>query len=218
VVTIQEVDAMLKHIGSPIRYWGRSEVKELCNVLMPGEQIKHCINGRYEGGFGMLCASDQRILLIDKKPLYLTLEDIRYDMVAEVDFHIRLLDSTMSIVTPTKKFGFLGFRQNRMRAMTTYIQNRVMEFRQMHMMGDMPRQDNSVPITQDTTMQAAPAVTTRVLDPVSLNYQYSTSTPDPNFYSQVTDTSGVTPIQFRMTNPYTKLPLMIRRRVGRFSS
>ena len=177
MITSHEVQRQLQAIGADFRYWGRSEMHELEHILVPGENIRYCLNGRYEGGFAMLCITDQRIVLIDKKPLYLTLEDIRYDMVAEVDYSQRLLNSTIQICTVNKKLAFTAWKRHTLRQATSYIQNRVMEFRQQHMM--QPAEDNGM-------------------------------------RQQVKTEFGVNSLVHRVTNPYTKVPLMMRRRVSRF--
>lgn len=177
MVTQQEVERQLRSIGENFRYWGHAEAAELQHVLVPGETIMYCINGRYEGGFAMLCITDQRIILIDKKPLYLTMEDIRYDMVSEVDFSQRLLSATIAICTVNKKLIFSTWKAHILRKATSYLQNRVMEFRQ-HMMS-----------------------------PVPINFpDAAVSNAEPKVQALV----------HRVTNPYTKVPLMMRRRVSRF--
>ncbi len=180
MVTHHEVQRQLKAIGANFRYWGRSEVRELEHILMPGENINYCLNGRYEGGFAMLCITDQRIVLVDKKPMYLTLEDFRYDMVSEVDFSQRLLDATIAVMTVGKKLMFTAIKAQQLRKATMYIQTRVMEFRQQYM---MPQ--------QQSTAMGIPFIQT----PVDV---------------------AVRSLEHRITNPYTKVPLMMRRRVSRF--
>jgi hypothetical protein len=86
MVTFATVEQQLKAAGCNFRFWGRSELRELCNILLPGETIAQAVNGQYEAGFALLCATDFRVLLIDKKPKYLTLKDIRFDMITELDF------------------------------------------------------------------------------------------------------------------------------------
>ncbi|MFZ1324348.1 MAG: PH domain-containing protein [Candidatus Saccharimonadales bacterium] len=182
MVTHQEIERQLKAIGAEFRFWGRAEVKELEHILVPGENIVYCLNGRYEGGFAMLCITDQRVVLVDKKPFYLTLEDVRYDMVSEVDFSQRLLDATITVCTVNKKLIFTALKAQLLRKATSYLQNRVMEFRQQHMM----------PFYEQNMMG------TFIQTPVS-GY-----------------TQPVNAIEHRITNPYTKVPLMMRRRVSRF--
>lgn len=178
MITHHEVQRQLKDIGADFRYWGRSEARELEHVLVPGEKIVYCLNGRYEGGFAMLCVTDQRIILIDKKPFYLTLEDIRYDMVAEVDFSQRLLDATITVCTVNKKLIFTALKIQQLRKATMYIQNRVMEFRQQYMMPNQETRYIQTPLMGQTI--------------------------------------AVNAIEHRITNPYTKVPLMMRRRVTRY--
>lgn len=179
MVRMSIIDDQLKAIGAEFRYWGRAEARELRNVLVEGEQIMHCLNGRYEGGFAMLCATDRRLLLIDKKPLYLTIEDVRYDMIAEVDFSHSLLDATIRICTVNKKVRFTSLRGANLRKLTAYLQDRVMETRHQSM--------------QPTHIQL-PA------------------------YQLGTDGGGVAQLQYKATNPYTRVPLMMRRKVSRFYS
>lgn len=180
MITHNEVLRQLKAINAEFKFWGRGEIKELEHILVPSETIAYCMHGRYEGGFAVLCVTDMRILLIDKKPFYLTLEDLRYDMVSEVDFSRRLVDSTITVCTVNKKLNFTSFKGQILRKATAYIQGRIMEFRQQYMMTD-----NHIPA-------------------------------EGLINSQQPDPAGVNSIQHRITNPYTKVPLIMRRRASRF--
>lgn len=177
MVTHQEIERQLKAIGAKFTWWGRGEARELEHIIMPGEKIMYAINGRYEGGFAMLCITDQRAVLIDKKPLYLTLEDIRYDMISELDFSQRLLDATITIISLNKTLQFTALKINTLRQATSYLQARVLELRQT------------------------------VVSPVTTSLQKMISgTGEPQVNS----------LTHRVTNPYTKVPLMMRRRVSRY--
>lgn len=130
MVTLQDVEQRLAKAGLKNRYWGRAEVRELRNIIMPQETIFHAVNGRYEGGGALLVATDRRLLLIDKKPMFLNLHDVRYDMIAEVDYFARLLDATVSIRTLNKQLRFRTMRQAALRRLTGAVQEAVMELRQ----------------------------------------------------------------------------------------
>lgn len=130
MVSKKSVFTQLKDIGVSTNSWGSAEIHELPHILVPGEKVTNLVNGWYENGFATLVATSHRLLLIDKKLFNLTLEDIRYDMIAEVDFRNRLLDSTVVINTINKKLTFTSIRQGRLRHLTTYIQHKVMELRQ----------------------------------------------------------------------------------------
>ena len=100
---------------------------------MDSETIAFCVNGHYQGGFALLCATDHRLLLIDKKPMnYLTVEDVRFEMISEFDYSHRLLDATIHICTATKTMAFTSWNQQRLRALLSYVQQRVVEIRQYY--------------------------------------------------------------------------------------
>jgi hypothetical protein len=129
MVSMQSIDAQLDALGIKFRLIGRPEIEELQHILVPQERILQCINGLYDGGVALLCATDQRLLLVDKKPWFLTLEDIGYDMISEVDYRARLLDATTTIHTPSKMLNFRSWHQPRLRMLTSYVQQRIMELR-----------------------------------------------------------------------------------------
>jgi hypothetical protein len=192
MVHLSEVEKQLKRIGADFKFWGKPEMRELQHILVPGEQITHCLNGRYDGWFAMMCSTDMRLLLVDKKPMYLTVEDIRYDMISEVDYSHRFLDAMTRVCTPNKTILFKSMKHKELRALTGYVQQRVMELRQMQSYQQAPATDNGMGQQQGQVAPASP------------------------FASQVAQPQQVRPLQYMATNPYTKIPLMMRRRISRF--
>jgi len=130
MVSFREVEEQLKRVGCNYRLWGRAEIRELSNVLMPEEIIAQAVNGSYEGGFAMLVVTNYRVLLVDRKPMLLTIEDIRYDMISEVDYHNRLMGATVRVFTPMRNLVFSSWSNVRLRKCVNYMQQRVMEIRQ----------------------------------------------------------------------------------------
>lgn len=129
MIDLRIIEEQLFKVGMRNRFFGRPEVKELCHVLSKNETIRHAVMGQYEGGFALIVATDHRVLLIDKKPWFLTMEDIRYDMVSEVDFCARLLDSSISIVTINKTLIFTSWHRESLRKLVKFVQQRVTEIR-----------------------------------------------------------------------------------------
>jgi hypothetical protein len=183
MVSLHEVETQLQHVGCNFKIWGRAEIRELSNVLMPDEKIAQAVNGTYEGGFAMLVVTTYRVLLVDRKPMLLTIEDIRYDMMAEVDFSNRLLGASIRIFTPMRNLVFNSWSNTRLRKCVNYIQQRVMEIRQHGFTGE-PLQSQSVGVPQPL----------RALDPQLAAPGQQAATP------------------YRAMNPYTKTPLLSRRR------
>jgi hypothetical protein len=192
MVTLDQVEEQLKKIGSNFRFWGRPEIRELATILMQDEIIEGAVNGRYENGFALLCITNHRLLLIDKKPMFLTLEDIRFDMVTEMDYSARLLDSTVHIITPSRKLSFNSWSQHRLREILNLTQQRVMEVRQHYMMRQF--QPAQQPIQALNPEYSAPMVG-------GLAIQGNLGTGQ-----QMNMSMAPYP------NPYTKTPLLMRRR------
>jgi Bacterial PH domain len=182
MVSLHEVEKQLQHVGCNFKVWGRAEIRELSNVLMPEEKIAQAVNGSYEGGFAMLVVTSYRVLLVDRKPMLLTIEDIRYDMMAEVDFHNRLLGATIRIFTPMRNLVFNSWSNARLRKCVNYIQQRVMEIRQHGLPGQSLQGQQTIGVPQPLT---------------GLMPQLATP--------------GQAPYAAPM-NPYTKTPLLTRRR------
>ena len=129
MVTRQEVVNQLDGIGSNFQGWGRTEIAELYKLLWPNEVIKYAINGYYDGGFALLCVTNLRVLIIDKKPLSFTVEDLRYDMIAEVDYCSRVITAKLDIITPLRTLVFTTWVKYALRNSSQYIQQRLMALR-----------------------------------------------------------------------------------------
>lgn len=181
MVSMQQVEEQLKHVGCNFKLWGRAEIRELSNVLMPEEQIAQAVNGTYEGGFAMLVVTNYRVLLVDRKPMLLTIEDIRYDMISEVDYSNRLAGATVRVFTPMRNLVFSSWSISRLRKCVNYVQQRVMEIRQHNMVAQQQMQ------TQAGVPQPL----------ASLNPQFAAG-----------QQAGYQPPM----NPYTKVPMLSRRR------
>jgi hypothetical protein len=130
MVSTQSVDKQLKRLGFKKHGWGQHEVGELHNILLPDEEIHELVNGFYEGGFALLVATDVRVLLVDKKPLnYLTVEDLRFDMINEMDYSHRLLGAQINIATGNKTLKFSSLNQQRLRKLIGHVQHSMAEIK-----------------------------------------------------------------------------------------
>lgn len=132
MVTLRYVEEQLERLGCNFKFVGRAEIRELPTILLPEERIEGAVNGRYTGGGALLVVTNLRLLLIDRKPFFLTIEDIRFDMIAEIDFNSRLLNSSAIIITPAQRLTFSSIGQQRLRQMVGFIQQKVLEARQNH--------------------------------------------------------------------------------------
>lgn len=132
MVSLKSVEQQLKDIQFNTRSWGRAEISELPNILLDDEKIFECVNGMYEGGFALLVATNIRLLLIDKKPMkFLTVEDLRFDLINQIDYSHRLMGAKIIISAGNKNLRFTSYNQQRLRKLIHHIQHRMAEVKTM---------------------------------------------------------------------------------------
>lgn len=199
MIAKQVIDRQLRDIGVAPRFFGRAELRELSHILFEGEIIRHLIVGHYEGGWATLCATDRRVLLVDKKPFYLTIEDIRYDMVSDVQYNYRLLNGSICLGTVHKTIRFIGYNHEKLRALTNYVQEQVMHAR------SQPGQATEPPHTEPAE---SPQYVTLSREAYR-QLQAQDEGDAPNMLAR----TQVSPL-----NPYKKTPVIMRRRIPRFYS
>jgi hypothetical protein len=145
------IEARIDKLGFKHSRWFKAEINELQHVLMDNEKIIVLACGRYFGSFALLVATDQRLLLIDKRMFFMTIEDTRYDMISEINYNTQLYSANVTVYTinKTHKFTSIKHRQQ-LRDLTNYVQKRVMEFRQQQ-----PSDTSTVPDSLRRTQSPA---------------------------------------------------------------
>lgn len=130
MVHISIIQAQLTQLGVKLSRWFKPEIKELQHILMDNEKIIAASPGRYFSGFALLIATDQRLLLIDKRVFFMNVADTRYDMISEINFSTRVYDATIHIFTVNKQHNFTTFKyKKQLRELTSYVQQRVWDLR-----------------------------------------------------------------------------------------
>jgi len=129
MISLLKIEEQLHEIGFRAHGWGRGEIKELCKILADDEVILQCVNGYYQNGFAMLIATSQRLLLVDQKPMFLTIEAVWYDKIGQIEYNHRLLNSNLCISSPSKDIRFTSMNQIRLRQILAYAQEKMIAAR-----------------------------------------------------------------------------------------
>jgi general stress protein 26 len=104
-----QIKAELKAAGAGSIAMLTPEVHELVRLLHPDEHIGGVIYGSYPAGLAWLVATDKRVIFIDRKPFFSTIDELTYDIVTgtsmnragiaySVILHTRVTDYTMRFV------------------------------------------------------------------------------------------------------------------------
>lgn len=99
----EQLNRQLRALGADWADLRFPETRAILYVLHPGEQVRGIVYGRYkqdEGrlvGRGVLIATDDRVLLLDKKPSYVKLEEIVYDAISGLTYSRVLFSATIKV-------------------------------------------------------------------------------------------------------------------------
>lgn len=178
--TIQKQLKKIKFGGTP---WNQAELRELPKIIHKDENISECVNGLYEGGVALLVATEMRLLLIDKKPLnFLTVEDLRFDMINEIDYSHRLMGATITISTGSKTLKFTSLNQPRLRHLISLVQEHMSdgkkqqaekaETQQQHL-EEINKQLQMYLLAQHQQLQQAPTPASPKPDPQLSDYLFA---------------------------------------------
>lgn len=228
------IEARLGELGFKSSRWFKSEIRELEHILMDDEKIISLACGRYFGSFALLVATDQRLLLIDKRVFFMTIEDTRYDMISEIDYNSQVHNATVTIYTMNKTHKFTSIKFKRqLRDLTNYVQRRVWEFRQQQVYGDSP-----MPAPQTRVIQTPMPRPEIPFQPVHTDQSQPLASPARDYYvddkpqnggqawrgqvghvahrvgSAATRAAHSAALPHRPFNPYTQGSLMTRRPIG----
>lgn len=130
MVDLKYVESQLNSIRFGTSRVNKAEVRELQHILITDEKIYECVNGFYEGGVALLVATDIRVLLIDKKPMgFLNVDDLRFDMISDIDYSHRIFGAQISINCGMKKLLFKSYNQQRLRKLIGHVQHRMSEIK-----------------------------------------------------------------------------------------
>jgi len=215
MVTKEEVLRQFRQLKvKPIR-WAKGEIDELSNVLAPGECLTHVVFGWYDNGFALICCTENRVLLIDKKPFFLKLEDLRYDKISEVKFVNRLMDTSVILSYAGMTLEFKSWNQSALRRLTDFVQQTITMINKQQWMVEQ----NPNPYGHQQSVQQPRVVS----EPQLAELKPDGTKPEPQFASSVTSLGLLSYPEDLMSqanidlglikNPYVPTNKFIRRRI-----
>ena len=110
-------------------FFSNREMAELPNVLVPGEQVLAVISGMYTAGTAILCVTSRRLLLVDKKMIRLSLEDIRFESIREVHYSHQPFIASIKLYYAGREMQFRTWYKNELRIFSQLVQQKMFEVR-----------------------------------------------------------------------------------------
>lgn len=145
MVAKKSLTNQLRQIGYRFRTFGRTEINELRRILEPGELIIQCVYGYYQGGSGLLVATDKRVLLVDKRPFYLYVENHSYDTITQIDFASHMLQGVLYFQAGLKRLIFKSVSDARLAKLCSYVQDKIDSIEKPEIISQVASNLNSKP-------------------------------------------------------------------------
>ena len=125
MTTMADVRFQMRMLGYSGLMLKRGEVRELPSLMREGEIIQQAIYGQYSSGFGMLVATNQRLLFVDRRFFHRHFTDIPYDGISAVDMDCGLFTACISIHASNGVTELKGLSVARAREFFNYIDERI---------------------------------------------------------------------------------------------
>lgn len=125
MVSFNEVQAQLISLNNHFRFIGIAELKQLSIALQPGEQIMDCLKGWHNGTVSVLCATDQRLIFVDKTTTKNSVREISYDLVEKLHHIDRGWSSVLRLYVPGSMFEFVSWHIKRLKHLHLFIDRHV---------------------------------------------------------------------------------------------
>ena len=97
------IDQALRRIGGINRFLRRREINELPSVLWEDELPEMVVTGLYNDSKGILVATNQRLLFLDKGFMSFKMEDFSYDKITSIESKTGMLEGEITIYASGNK-------------------------------------------------------------------------------------------------------------------
>lgn len=124
--SIREVRTQLKSLGATSFQLAKQEIAELARVLLPTEHLEAFMFGYYDAGYALLVATNARVLFIDKRFYNLKVEDIPYNTISSVEYHLGFAFGTAKIYTRAQNFNIWWVKKRDLMNFCDYVDGQML--------------------------------------------------------------------------------------------
>jgi hypothetical protein len=121
MIGFNEVQARLMGLNNHFRFIGIAELKQLARALEPGEQIIDCLKGWHRGAVSVLCATEKRLIIVDKNTTKDAVREIDYVTIDEFHHIDKGWSSTLRMKNGAKGHEFVSWHIKRLKQIHTTV-------------------------------------------------------------------------------------------------
>ena len=95
------------------------------NLLLPGERLLHTVSGISDSGTAVLCLTNHRLLVVDKKLFRLSYEDISYGAIREISYSQQMFAAEAIFHISGRSLSFLSYNKKELYTIVVFVQHQV---------------------------------------------------------------------------------------------
>ena len=117
----------MRELGASPYSMNRFESRYLPRIVHPDEHIKGVVYGRSKDGSVMLIATDRRTIYLDKKPFFVSEDEITYDIVSGISYGRSLFSVGIKLHTRIGDYEVRTFNKKCAEGFVEFIESRCLE-------------------------------------------------------------------------------------------
>jgi hypothetical protein len=119
----------LRGLGMSRYGFMHAEVRYLPRIVHAGEHLGGVVYGHTDQSFAMLVATDRRILFLDVKPMFLTEDEVTFDVISGITFGHVGPASTVTLHTKVRDYKLKTYNRRCAEGFIAFIESRCLEHR-----------------------------------------------------------------------------------------
>ncbi len=125
--TLKYIRRQLRQRGAVAYDLWLPETFYLTHILHKNERIMGSVYGKYKGGRGALIATDQRVLFIDRKPMYVHVDELTFMIIGGVTFTKSLIKGFVNLQTRLGNYRLRTFNLKNAANFVDYIETKCLQ-------------------------------------------------------------------------------------------
>lgn len=138
-------------------FFSKREMSELPLLLMPDERVLAVISGFYTAGTAILCVTTHRLLLVDKKMIRLSFEDVRFESIREVNYSHQAIMASVKFIYAGREMQFRSWYRSELRALAQLVQQKMFDIRDKSHHKNSSLQDQVIQTAHEEPTTTEPA-------------------------------------------------------------
>jgi len=124
--TLDEIKAQIQNLDGTSKLLGVKEIKQLPAILWEDEVVEKLVQGIYGSGYGILVATNKRLIFVDKGWIYgLRVEDFPYDKITSIQYETGVFYGEIKIFASGNKADITQINKKQARDFAEYVRARI---------------------------------------------------------------------------------------------